>query len=135
MKFKTILKDLRLKHGLSQEDLGKIIGVGRTTISMYESGNIVPRQEGLLKIASYFDVSVDYLTGISSSKEVETSSPYLLRLDKELKDLDEKLLNAADSSVSVLYQNHELQPNQLNIIEKQLCDLINLIDLIVTEDV
>ena len=133
MKFKTILKDLRLKHGLSQEDLGKIIGVGRTTISMYESGNIVPRQEGLLKIASYFDVSVDYLTGISSSKEAETSSPYLLRLDKELKDLDEKLLNAADSSVSVLYQNHELQPNQLNIIEKQLCDLINLIDLIVTE--
>ena len=135
MKFKTILKDLRLKHGLSQEDLGKIIGVGRTTISMYESGNIVPRQEGLLKIASYFDVSVDYLTGISSSKEVETSSPYLLRLDKELKDLDEKLLNGADSSVSVLYQNHELQPNQLNIIEKQLCDLINLIDLIVTDDV
>ena len=135
MKFKTILKDLRLKHGLSQEDLGKIIGAGRTTISMYESGNIVPRQEGLLKIASYFDVSVDYLTGISSSKEAETSSPYLLRLDKELKDLDEKLLNAADSSVSVLYQNHELQPNQLNIIEKQLCDLINLIDLIVTEDV
>ena len=135
MKFKTILKDLRLKHGLSQEDLGKIIGVGRTTISMYESGNIVPRQEGLLKIATYFDVSVDYLTGISSSKEAETSSPYLLRLDKELKDLDEKLLNAADSSVSVLYQNHELQPNQLNIIEKQLCDLINLIDLIVTEDV
>ena len=135
MKFKTILKDLRLKHGLSQEDLGKIIGVGRTTISMYESGNIVPRQEGLLKIASYFDVSVDYLTGISSSKEAETSSPYLLRLDKELKDLDEKLLNAADSSVSVLYQNHELQPNQLNIIEKQLCDLINLIELIVTEDV
>ena len=135
MKFKTILKDLRLKHGLSQEDLGKIIGVGRTTISMYESGNIVPRQEGLLKIASYFDVSVDYLTGISSSKEAETSSPYLLRLDKELKDLDEKLLNAADSSVSVLYQNHELQPNRLNIIEKQLCDLINLIDLIVTEDV
>ena len=135
MKFKTILKDLRLKHGLSQEDLGKIIGVGRTTISMYESGNIVPRQEGLLKIASYFDVSVDYLTGISSSKEAETSSPYLLRLDKELKDLDEKLLNAADSSVSVLYQNHELQPNQLNIIEKQLSDLINLIDLIVTEDV
>ena len=135
MKFKTILKDLRLKHGLSQEDLGKIIGVGRTTISMYESGNIVPRQEGLLKIASYFDVSVDYLTGISSSKDVKKSSPYLLRLDKELKDLDEKLLNAADSSVSVLYQNHELQPNQLNIIEKQLCDLINLIDLIVTEDV
>ena len=134
MKFKTILKDLRLKHGLSQEDLGKIIGVGRTTISMYESGNIVPRQEGLLKIASYFDVSVDYLTGISS-KEAEKSSPYLLRLDKELKDLDEKLLNAADSSVSVLYQNHELQPNQLNIIEKQLCDLINLIDLIVTDDV
>ena len=77
MKFKTILKDLRLKHGLSQEDLGKIIGVGRTTISMYESGNIVPRQEGLLKISSYFDVSVDYLTGIRSNKEAETSSQYL----------------------------------------------------------
>ena len=55
-----------------------------------------------------------------------------MQLDKELKDLEEKILNAEESSVSVLYQNHELQPNQLNIIEKQLSDLINLIDLIVT---
>ena len=66
MNFATRLKELRLANGLTQKDLGKAIEVGRTTISEYESGKIVPKQEGLLKIANHFNVSVDYLTGVSN---------------------------------------------------------------------
>ena len=59
MDFPTRLKELRLANGLTQKDLGNIIEVGRTTISEYESGKIVPKQEGLLRIANHFNVSVD----------------------------------------------------------------------------
>ena len=68
MCFPKRLKELRLNAGLTQKDLAKAIEVGRTTISEYESGKIVPKQEGLLKIANHFNVSVDYLTGVSNER-------------------------------------------------------------------
>lgn len=55
------LKELRKENKLTQSDLGKILGVGKTTISMYENGNSTPNDEIKLKIAEYFDVSLDYL--------------------------------------------------------------------------
>lgn len=61
IKFNIRLKELRLANGLTQKELAKAIEVGRTTISEYESGKIVPKHEGLLKLANYFNVSVDYL--------------------------------------------------------------------------
>ena len=68
MCFPKRLKELRLAHGETQKDLANAIEVGRTTISEYESGKIVPKQEGLLRIANHFNVSVDYLTGVSNER-------------------------------------------------------------------
>ena len=56
MCFPKRLKELRLAHGETQRDLANAIEVGRTTISEYESGKIVPKQEGLLRIANHFNV-------------------------------------------------------------------------------
>ena len=44
IKFNVRLKELRLEAGLTQKDLANAIEVGRTTISEYESGKIVPKQ-------------------------------------------------------------------------------------------
>ncbi|TCL55593.1 DNA-binding XRE family transcriptional regulator [Kineothrix alysoides] len=62
------LKKSRISVGLNQTELGKIIGVGKTTISMYETGNSTPSDEIKLKIAEYFNVSVDYLLGKTDIK-------------------------------------------------------------------
>ncbi len=68
------LKKLRISAGLTQTELGKIIGVGKTTISMYETGNSTPSDEIKLKIAEYFNVSVDYLFGKTDIKNHESAS-------------------------------------------------------------
>lgn len=66
------LKKLRTSAGLTQTELGKIIGVGKTTVSMYETGNSTPGDEIKLKIAEHFNVSVDYLFGKADMKNNES---------------------------------------------------------------
>lgn len=65
------LKDIRKANNLTQSELGKILGVGKTTISMYETGNSTPNDDIKLKISEYFNISIDYLLGLSDSKDIE----------------------------------------------------------------
>lgn len=57
------LKLLREKKGVLQKDVAKFLGVDRTTYVKYERGGTEPNNEMLLKLADYFNVSVDYLLG------------------------------------------------------------------------
>ena len=57
------LKQLREERNISQTQLGKIIGAARSTICQYEAGKREPDLETLIKLADYFQVSVDYLIG------------------------------------------------------------------------
>lgn len=53
----------RKKKGLSQADLGKLIGTSGDVIGRYERGDITPSIEVVSKIADALEVSVDYLIG------------------------------------------------------------------------
>ena len=57
------LKSLRKQHGLSQNDLGKLIGVSKVSISGYEKGTRVPSMNILIMILNIFNVSADYILG------------------------------------------------------------------------
>jgi transcriptional regulator with XRE-family HTH domain len=70
-KFAYRLRDLRRNSNISGQKLGESLGVGKTTISAWENGVNYPNQETLIKIAEYFNVSVDYLLGVPSKKTVE----------------------------------------------------------------
>ena len=55
------LKELRIEKGLSQRELGKIFNVCNQTISFWEIGSREPDLDTLVIIASFFEVSVEYL--------------------------------------------------------------------------
>lgn len=55
------IKELRIKKGVSQAELGRFIGVERSTICQYEKGSRMPDNNTLIRIADYFGVSTDYL--------------------------------------------------------------------------
>jgi transcriptional regulator with XRE-family HTH domain len=61
------LKELRNEKDLTQEKLGQIFNVRKGTISNWENGNRFPNEETLIKLADFFDVSVDYLLGRTDS--------------------------------------------------------------------
>ena len=57
------LKELRKKKGFSQLRLATDLHTTQNTISRYETGEREPGIDELIKIADYFNVSVDYLIG------------------------------------------------------------------------
>ena len=59
--FAERIRELRIEHGLTQEEVGKIIGVKRYAVYSYEKGRACPEMKGLVALADYFDVSLDYL--------------------------------------------------------------------------
>lgn len=83
MEFKDRLRMMRKEKGLTQKQLGELIGVGRTTISEYESGKIVPRQDGLVKLAEVLHTSVDFLTGLTAYA-VRTDEGNIFQLDEPI---------------------------------------------------
>lgn len=58
------IKFLRKQKRITQEELAKRISVERSSVGKYETGT-TPSMEILIKIAKYFGVTVDYLTGNS----------------------------------------------------------------------
>jgi transcriptional regulator with XRE-family HTH domain len=130
MKFNERLKELRKELGYTQRDVGKHLGVGRTTVSEYEAGKIVPKQDNLVKLASFLGVSVDYLTGVSDDKTFNYEN------DKNRKSInvDHHILaclgkiNARtvdDPNIDVVYRDKVLSPKQIELIREELrCSLI-----------
>lgn len=62
------LKDLREDHDLKQRDVAKILNMSQTGYSKYECGtNDVPTNI-LIKLSDYYNVSVDYILGLTNNK-------------------------------------------------------------------
>lgn len=82
------IKELRTNKKMTQEDLGKILGVTKVSISGYENGTREPDSQALGVIAKHFNVSTDYLLGISNSKNSTKDSEKLLaaHIDDDLSE-------------------------------------------------
>lgn len=67
MNFNVRLKQLRQKNKLTQGELADILGLKPTAISNYESKRNEPSFDKLISLSKYFDVSCDYLLGVTDS--------------------------------------------------------------------
>lgn len=66
MKIGEIIQYLREESNMLQSELAEKLGVGRTTISNYENNYSYPDLETLIAISNLFNVSTDFLLGISN---------------------------------------------------------------------
>ena len=62
------IKELRTSKNLTQEDIAKMVKVSKATISNYEKGKVSPPIELLIKLAERYDVSIDWLCGLSNEE-------------------------------------------------------------------
>lgn len=81
------IKSLRQDKQWNQTELATKIGVGRTTVTEYEAGRIVPPLDKLQAMAKLFDVSVQYLTGETNAKNQPTT---------DVNDIAEQLASMID---------------------------------------
>ena len=64
------IKKLRKSAGLTQSEFGNIFGIVKSTVSSYEHDNSVPDDQTKIAICKRFNVSVDYLLGVSADSAV-----------------------------------------------------------------
>ena len=62
------IKELREQAGENQEELGEMIFSSQTAISHYENGRIKPNVDTLTAISKHYNVSADYLLGLTDKK-------------------------------------------------------------------
>ena len=63
MNTKDVLYGLRIKNGLSQDDLAEKVFVTRQAVSRWENGDTVPNTETLKLLSKLYDVSINTLLG------------------------------------------------------------------------
>ena len=80
------LRAIRKEHGLTQQNIADVLGVDRTTYTVYEGGSITPSPATLVKLSQIYNVTVGYLIG------VEENHPELRRIPEEKQR--EKLLSS-----------------------------------------
>ena len=102
--FSERLKELRKEKQLTQQKLADDLGVNRVNITRWEKGNIEPNLETLSLIASYFNVSTDYLIGIEDNPPID-----------HLKELDSKSIEIYEL-IEKFY--NEIEPRIYNVLEK-----------------
>ena len=69
MKFHRI-QDLRTDADMSQKQLSEILHISQRSYSHYETGSRNIPVEMLIRLANYYDISVDYLVGRTDKKEM-----------------------------------------------------------------
>lgn len=68
----TIIKDLRLKKGITQSELASLCGVHQTAVSQWEKGRTLPDKASLLKLSDIFGVSIDTLMKKKTENKANT---------------------------------------------------------------
>ena len=73
--FPKLLKELRDEKGLTHKELSQKIGCNESAISLWESGKREPTARSLIALATFFDVTADYLLGLENYDGSKVSRP------------------------------------------------------------
>ena len=118
------IKELRLSADMTQEEFGKKFGIVKSTVSLYESGKSTPNDELKKQICDYFNISVDYLLGVSDDKHRNSPSDdkdfffFFFFDDKDLQEVFVSALKTAletqNMTVSELCEKTEIDVDTCN---------------------
>lgn len=106
------LKDIREDNDINQEKMSEILGVNRSTYSLWELGiNIIPLKS-LCDFADYFDFSLDYVLGLTNDRKSKSS----------IKGIDLKILG----------NNMKLIRTKNNLSQENIAELLGVTQACIT---
>lgn len=104
------LKSLRVRHGMSQQSVADYLGISRQAYSNYENGNRAPDNKTLLKLAEYFDTTVDYLLRGDVSKAGNHDK-------NDVGEGAENLLDNLEKADGLMFYGDPLTPEALEMLK------------------
>lgn len=118
LKTGTIIRELRVKAGITQEKLANHLGVSVQAVSRWESETCYPDLEFIPKIANYFRVSADYLLGVNRYDTAETAAEYERRWTAAVKNADH------DQAMEIITEALTIMPKNYGLMLKKALSLL-----------
>lgn len=131
-----ILKEFRNKEGLTQDSLASELELKTRTYQSYESGNVTPPLENLLRIANFYKISVSDLIGEKDTATKETDLINLIiyqsllhdtKTNKraDLRKIENNILEGFDAEKlkSLFKESDKLKKSIMNLEQAQ--DMVN----------
>ena len=87
------IKDMRIEKGLSQKELGDLLGVTKVSVCGYENGTRTPSLDTFNLLAEVFNTTTDYLLGREIVIRDEENQEYLGNISKDDIDIINELKN------------------------------------------
>lgn len=107
MNFGDRLVELRKEKGISGAKLARLFEIAPSSIGMYEQGRRTPNYKLMIKLANFFNVSLDYITGKSDIR------------DKKIKlNSDNLKINLKEFGEKIKIRRNELELSQEELAEK-----------------
>ncbi|HBG1940736.1 TPA: helix-turn-helix domain-containing protein [Clostridioides difficile] len=104
--FSKNLKDLRIKKGLTQEQVAKDLMTTKVSIGRYENGTKEPKIETLKSLSNYYNVSVDYLLG-KTLIENYTTTDEISKIIKSYESLPKEAQEHINSYIEFLVDRYK----------------------------
>jgi len=116
MLFGDRIKQLRENAGMTQAELGKLIGVSDRVLGYYESNERFPRKQDVIaKLAEVFNVSVDYLLG--------TDGSFMQDAGEEYGSIGHKQAQGVLKNVEMLFAGGELMEDDKDEVFRIISEL------------
>ncbi len=102
------IKQLRTQKGLSQEELGSLVGVKKAAINKYEKGNVINlKRSTIARLALILETSATYLLGF------DEEYPQTAKAHYDHSELDKKILEKLSKLTS---ENLEIALAQIDVL-------------------
>ncbi|MCA6431878.1 MAG: helix-turn-helix domain-containing protein [Cytophagales bacterium] len=114
------IKDFRVKNGLKQEEMARLVGTTGKNWSNYELGKTEPNIEALVKLASAFKITLDALV-MGDVKQVENPVEYdQVKIRSELDELNDRMLSLEQSLTTFLMAENRYLRSELKDADNNL---------------
>lgn len=120
------IKFFREQKNWTQKELAQKLGISRSVVAKWENENALPDIETLISLSKLFEVSIDYLVGLSQYRDnILMEMKHLYKTDGETNLDSNQLIEVVD----YLYKNAKLQEyllklNQLPLKDRKMIEKI-----------
>lgn len=123
------IKMLRTTDNLRQEEFGKLFGIVKSTVSLYENGKSTPDNETKKKICEHYGVSMDWLYGLVSRQHMTNEQNGFCIFDFEFTERFNHLCEEKHISEHTLTQKLGFAENSIDLLKHGYPDLKTLVAL------
>ncbi|MDD4780753.1 MAG: helix-turn-helix transcriptional regulator [Tissierellia bacterium] len=116
------LRQLRITNNLTAKEFGNIFKISSSSVSLYENGKRTPSIDLIIKIAKYFNVSTDYLLGVTSLPN--STSSYIQDSNVDIAKIIEYTIHLMDTDENLVFKNLPIDNRFKNLFKNSLDCLV-----------